>query len=53
MGEWLLSPTGKYSDSTSGCLACWVLGRLAEGWKWQTGWVDGKEGNIFFFCFAA
>lgn len=49
MGEWLLSPTGKYSDSTSGCLAGWLKAGIGK----LDGLTERKEISFFFFCFAA
>lgn len=45
MGEWLLSPTGKYSDSNSGCLAGW----LKAGNGKLDGLMERKEISFFFF----
>lgn len=46
MGEWLLSPTGKYSDSASGCLAGW----LKAGNGKLDGLMERKEISFFFFA---
>lgn len=44
MGEWLLSPAGKYSDSNSGCLAGWLKAGIGK----LDGLTERKEISFFF-----